>query len=645
MHEPLLNKFRDHSALAKKVSKALGKGEVNDAARLQRIHTPRITLDHIVKERYPTFQDALRDLDDALSMLFLFANLPSSSNVPPKTIALCQRLCVEFEQYLITTHSLRKSFLSIKGIYYQATVEGQDILWLVPYKFVQRVTNDVDFRIMATFIEFYTALLGFVNYRLYTSVGLVYPPKIDPKSEESGGELDAFALERQGARIAANSGPETSSLSGHQTNGDHNNFQNHEAKQEAQSLVDAIAATSDPSQDVESVNAPSPVYSGAEDDASAPTTNNTFPDPVVSSSAVLEDTTTLIPQPAPSSRMLSISASKLFKPYTFYLSREAPRAPLELMLKAFGCQRVGWDPVSGAGAFTYDESDQRITHQIVDRPPMPISANGDDANEDDGEQATPTTASFAKGQRVPGRIYVQPQWVWDCVNSSKLLRPDLYAPGAALPPHLSPFVRPKTGRPEYVPDDPLAEEQAPGEAFEVGEEAKDVLETGSISNAATNGSVYHGMDEKRANRVNELEGDWAGFSSGEDNIAASGRPKDDAAVERPLHHSDSDRDSDSGSDSDSYQRSLALEATSKISKPHNSSKRLEQAEDATNIGKGKAKQQREREKRNWELERRKMMMSGKKRKLYEKMVHSDRTRQDEVDRLREKKGRRMAEAV
>ena len=128
-------------------------------------------------------------------MLFLFANLPATSTVPPKTITLCQRLCHEFEHYLITTHSLRKSFLSIKGIYYQATVQGQDILWLVPYKFVQRVTGDVDFRIMGTFVEFYTTLLGFVNFRLYTTIGLVYPPKFNVQSDNKGGELNAFVLE------------------------------------------------------------------------------------------------------------------------------------------------------------------------------------------------------------------------------------------------------------------------------------------------------------------------------------------------------------------------------------------------------------------------------------------------------------------
>lgn len=120
--------------------------------------------------RYPTFIDALRDLDDALSMCFLFSTFPRTGKCHVQTIQLCRRLTVEFLHYIIAARALRKVspgpcwqgstcslshcplgfhhavsstpqvFLSIKGIYYQAEVLGQPIVWITPYTFSHDVS-------------------------------------------------------------------------------------------------------------------------------------------------------------------------------------------------------------------------------------------------------------------------------------------------------------------------------------------------------------------------------------------------------------------------------------------------------------------------------------------------------------------------
>jgi Pescadillo N-terminus len=40
----------------------------------------------------------------------------------------------------MNTHSLRKVFLSIKGVYYQVEVQGETITWLAPYQFTLSVS-------------------------------------------------------------------------------------------------------------------------------------------------------------------------------------------------------------------------------------------------------------------------------------------------------------------------------------------------------------------------------------------------------------------------------------------------------------------------------------------------------------------------
>ncbi|KAI9682051.1 MAG: mRNA-binding ribosome synthesis protein nop7 [Caeruleum heppii] len=599
LHEPLLAKFREHKTLSKKISRALGRGEVSDAARLERVFAPRLSLDHVIKERYPTFVDALRDLDDALSMLFLFANLPSTSTVPPKTIALCQRLCLEFQQYLIATHSLQKSFLSIKGIYYQAMIQGQDILWLVPYKFVQRVTGDVDFRIMGTFVEFYTTLLGFVNFRLYTSIGLVYPPKFDIASDDRGGELRAFTLEGRGIHKAAaqkqlengsESGPVTESLNVVSS------------KDEIDTVVQQIAAGENIADEV------LPEPDDQDNELVVQDQIDTFDAPISADADVLV-------QPSISNE----TAASLFAPFTFYLSRETPRQPLEFLLRAFGCKRIGWDEVLGDGAFTSNELDPSITHQVVDRPPLPMENVRPQEDEED------VAVNVNSRNRVPGRTYIQPQWVWDCVNEGKLLRPDMYAPGAELPPHLSPWVKPTKG--QYDPTAPLAEQEREGEAEEAEEaggdddEDEDDEEDEEEEVAASTGDPL--LDRMDADK-DSLDGGMAiaGDESSEDEDEDA-----DATFNGFAEEMDDEEAVDS--DADLHQRELVAEATGIPLSARETNKKKPQ----TLVS---AKKRREADE---ELERQKMMMSRKKRKLLEKMLYSNQKKEEAAEELRAKRRR------
>jgi len=75
---------------------------------------PHYTLDAIIRERFPTFIDAVRYLPDCLDMCFAYATMPASRRTPADKIALCRRLTVEFMLYVITARALRKVFVSIK---------------------------------------------------------------------------------------------------------------------------------------------------------------------------------------------------------------------------------------------------------------------------------------------------------------------------------------------------------------------------------------------------------------------------------------------------------------------------------------------------------------------------------------------------
>ncbi len=79
--------------------------------------------------------DALRDLDDPLTLVHLFATLPAEAahNIPAKVVATSRRLALEWQAWVVRTSALRRTFVSVKGFYFQADVMGQAVTWLVPH--------------------------------------------------------------------------------------------------------------------------------------------------------------------------------------------------------------------------------------------------------------------------------------------------------------------------------------------------------------------------------------------------------------------------------------------------------------------------------------------------------------------------------
>ncbi|XP_077806103.1 pescadillo homolog isoform X2 [Macaca mulatta] len=455
LHEPIVNKFREYKVFVRKLRKAYGKSEWNTVERLKD-NKPNYKLDHIIKERYPTFIDALRDLDDALSMCFLFSTFPRTGKCHVQTIQLCRRLTVEFMHYIIAARALRKVFLSIKGIYYQAEVLGQPIVWITPYAFSHDHPTDVDYRVMATFTEFYTTLLGFVNFRLYQLLNLHYPPKLEGQAQaEAKASEGTYALDSESSmeKLAALSA----------------------------SLARVVVPATEEEAEVDefptdgvSTALPSGRRTGrgrVGGGGGQPWWCEAWPLFQQEMSAQEED------------RRKELEAQekhkKLFEGLKFFLNREVPREALAFIIRSFGGE-VSWDKSLCIGA-TYDVTDSRITHQIVDRP---------------GQQTS-----------VIGRCYVQPQWVFDSVNARLLLPVAEYFPGVQLPPHLSPFVTEREG--DYVPPEKLKLL-----ALQRGEDP---------------GNLNESEEEEEEDDDNEGDGDEEGKEEEEEEDAEAGSEKEEEA--------------------------------------------------------------------------------------------------------------------
>jgi pescadillo protein len=253
---------------------------------------------------------------------------------------------------------------------------------------------------MLTFLEFYETLLGFVNFKLYHSIKVNYPPILDPHLEALAVELYALCryMTAGSGRVIGNSEPE--GLINEKTD-------------EKKTL----------SPEADKYSEESPKADGNTEERPQADENNKESSKIDESELRLAQLQHQLPANEPGALMHLVEEStaddvddeetkqckSLFKNLKFYLSREVPRESLLFIIPAFG-GTVSWD---GEGA-PFNEKDEDITHQIVDRP--------------------------TQSHVFLSREYVQPQWVFDCVNAQIILPTERHLVGRKPPPHLSPFV-------------------------------------------------------------------------------------------------------------------------------------------------------------------------------------------------------------
>jgi pescadillo protein len=406
-HEPLLNKFRELKIFLRKHKKAMIKRNYSKAQVLEE-NKPVLKLDHLIKERYPSFDIALRDLDDSLNMLFLFRTIPVGVNKyhTQDTIDYCYRLTNEYLNYLIQSQSLYKVFISIKGIYLQAIIESQYITTLIPHSFTQYIPTDVDYRIMLTFLQFYQTLQKFVNFKLYHEMGFIYPPKIDQGNV-------AITQQVITSKINNKQNDNNSNNTTHSTSKAQPGIKSVNSSAQLQASVDSVlsdltrskAKQRAAAEDLKSLqqhkkNEEDNAMSDGEEEEEEELKQ--FNDHINSSSEA-----NLTPEQQERERI-----RVLFKGLTFFVSREVPQEISEVIIKAAGGDCVLEKDLYNDNSISI--SSIQFSHHLIDRPVL--------------------------AKKQANIIYIQPQWIFDCFNARILLPVEDYAAGKAAPPHLSPFV-------------------------------------------------------------------------------------------------------------------------------------------------------------------------------------------------------------
>lgn len=347
VRDHLSEKMMAYRAWEKKVRRmeAMGKHE-----ELKLLQSPKVKPQHnlvaTIKERYPYFIDAVKDIDDAMSMITLYAFLSPEikSNTTVETHhALtsglhehARTICNEWTQYVKDAKVLSKGFISIKGYYFEAIIRNERVRWLCPHEYAHKFPSGIQQYVMLSFLEFYVELMKFILVKL--NAELKQQQEEEEKHEMEGATTNAEDF-----------------------------------------AVPAVALEVD--------ETPAARTKAAE---------------TVSKQVLMQ--------------IELQKVRKVFEGLFFYISREVPAKHVSLVIEC------------GGGRVVTEYAPSRITHIVIDRPSLPPGWTKEDHIE-----------------------YVQPQYLFDCLNA-RLLLPVTggYRMGEDLPPHVSPFTVAITNAPEDI---------------------------------------------------------------------------------------------------------------------------------------------------------------------------------------------------
>jgi pescadillo protein len=413
-------------------------------------------------------------MDDALTLVYLFAALPSEAHIKTKVTNNANALAAAWGSYCATTSSITKSFISVKGIYMEANIRGSTVRWVVPHAFTQNMPADVDYRVMLTFFEFYETLLSFILFKLYSDLGVRYPM---PQSVTGGeGNGSASAILASNLRALTNA---LDSSSGAVSNVVTETIEKSKDETEIEVTKVSTGSKKKSRELIKSVGAALNTLNEDSDDDDDDEDDVDIAGPLKAALESMAESEERMMLPE-----LDEDATKrrrLFAGLTLFLSREVPRGYIELVCLAYG-GKVGWEgpnsPIS--------PTDPSITHHVVDRPKLPSSYN-----------------SLPKS-----REFVQPQWILDCANFQFLLPIAKYRVGATLPPHLSPWVDDEEEgyKPAYAEE---VERLKNGEIVEAdvapASGTSDSENEGSSGNESADGDDDEEDDEETANAKKSMK--------------------------------------------------------------------------------------------------------------------------------------------